>query len=449
MVNVAARKNRMDDSRKTKQQLITELENLRNLAEEQKKRLDAVKNEGVKKNVQSTLYEKDILFQTLLNAMPAPVFFKDKEGVYMGCNSSFEEFLGLPNTSVIGKTVYDISSSELADVYFKKDAELLNNPGTQHYEAVVVDSLGNRRNVIFHKATFTDKKGRVAGLVGVIQDITRRRKAEEEAQKAHQELEERIKARTKELAQKNKELKKEIAQRKEVEKALIENSRDFKLFAHSIIHDLKSPTMGIFGIAQRLKDSYQHLLDDRGNRYCDQIIKASELVVALVEKINTYMSTKEAPLKIESISITEVLEIVRDEFFQRLSLRGIKLVTPEEDITIRADRMSLIRAFRNFVDNALKYGGDLLSQIRIEYERGTDHHIFSIVDDGIGINKEHSEKVFGLYEKSGPVVEAQSTGLGLAIVKEIASRHGGETWVGEHNSSDAGVTFYFSISVNL
>ena len=101
----------------------------------------------------------------------------------MGCNEAFELFTGRKKEELIGKTVYDMGPKEIADKYFEKDNELLQNPGLQTYEWKVRDKDGILRDVIFNKAIFNDVKGRVAGLIGVISDITERKLAEEALEK--------------------------------------------------------------------------------------------------------------------------------------------------------------------------------------------------------------------------------------------------------------------------
>ena len=127
-----------------------------------------------------TITESETLLRTLLYTLPLPVFFKDAEGRYLGCNRKFEELLGMPREAIIGKTVFDIAPPDIARVYHAQDAELLARTGTQIYEWVIKRSSGERRNVIFHKASFMAGDGRVGGLVGAVMDITERIRTEEE-----------------------------------------------------------------------------------------------------------------------------------------------------------------------------------------------------------------------------------------------------------------------------
>ncbi|HYS43872.1 MAG TPA: PAS domain S-box protein, partial [Geobacteraceae bacterium] len=125
-----------------------------------------------------TLQNQLGFLQTLIDTIPSPIFYKDRGGRYLGCNLAFGIYLGLEREQLIGKTAYDLAPPDLADRYNEMDEELFANPGVQVYESSVVYADGNRHDVIFNKATFTAKDGLVAGLVGVILDVTERKKAE-------------------------------------------------------------------------------------------------------------------------------------------------------------------------------------------------------------------------------------------------------------------------------
>jgi signal transduction histidine kinase len=239
----------------------------------------------------------------------------------------------------------------------------------------------------------------------------------------------------------------DITERKKMERQLVENAERVKHFAYSVSHDLKSPIIGIYGLTRLLHQHYRDLLDDRGRMYCDQILRASELAVGLVEEINAYIRAKETPLQFEPIAMEALLHTVRDEFGAFLAMRQIEWKEPESLPEIRADRMSLIRVFRNLVDNALKYGGSTLNRIEIGYEERDGAHRFSVSDNGAGIPRGDCEKIFDLFQRNQNSKGVEGTGLGLAIVKEIAEKHQGRVWV----ESDPGkrTTFYFTIQQDL
>lgn len=115
----------------------------------------------------------------LIDTIPNPVFYKDERGRYLGCNDAFEKFIGIERSGLVGRSVYDIAPAELADKYAAADQALFDHPGTQTYEAQVADSDGRYRDVVFYKATFDKADGSLGGLVGVILDISERKRLEE------------------------------------------------------------------------------------------------------------------------------------------------------------------------------------------------------------------------------------------------------------------------------
>ncbi len=122
--------------------------------------------------------QSPIFLETLLETIPSPIFYKDSRGIYLGCNTAFEEFTGIPRARLIGQSVFDLYPEDLASRYHEMDAALLEKPDTQIYEFAVNTSEGIRRDVVFSKASFLGPDGSVAGLVGVILDITERKQYE-------------------------------------------------------------------------------------------------------------------------------------------------------------------------------------------------------------------------------------------------------------------------------
>ncbi len=239
----------------------------------------------------------------------------------------------------------------------------------------------------------------------------------------------------------------EIQERKQLEEALRASVERIKFFAYSVSHDLKSPLIGINGLTRLLHHQYGDSLDEKGRRICDQIMKASAQVLNLIEEINVYIKAKEAPLELENVNPKEILAIVRDEFDARLNAGNIAWKETESIPNIKAHRLSMLRIFRNLVDNALKYGGEELNEITVGYEESDEWHIFSVTDNGVGIRGEDCEKVFELFQRHSSSKDVEGTGLGLAIVKAIAAKHKGEVWA--ESGDTRGVVFYVSISKNL
>lgn len=121
--------------------------------------LDFIKNSGAQ-------------LQQLINLVPLPLFYKDAEGRYRGCNQAFCEFFVCQPEDILGKDVYQTCSPEQAEIFAEKDRQLFDQPGKQEYETVLTNKRGEAFYVRFNKSTVTDDDGRVIGIVGLILDIT-------------------------------------------------------------------------------------------------------------------------------------------------------------------------------------------------------------------------------------------------------------------------------------
>jgi PAS domain S-box-containing protein len=239
----------------------------------------------------------------------------------------------------------------------------------------------------------------------------------------------------------------DITSRKEMENSLLKRTEETKLFAYSVAHDLKNPALSIHGLVERFSKNLAQLSEDERRLYCDRIIDSSEKIVDMVEKINTYIYSKENIRSFEDIYLKEVVSASREEFAAQLQFRSIEWLEFSENPIIRMDREAMVRVFRNLIENALKYGGENLSKICIGYEDTPGYHVISVEDNGIGLKTEDKEIVFKPFERSCSSKGKHGSGLGLAIVREIADNHKGEVWV--EPSKINGTTFYFAISKNL
>ncbi len=132
------------------------------------------------KEAQLKEQEQHHFLETLIEAIPGPVFYKDRKGVYLGCNQAFVQFLGIDKEAIIGKSLFDFYPLDLAQTYNKADEDLYKSGGSQIYEAPLPRRDGTLRTVVFHKAVLTNSEGEISGLVGVILDITERKQLEAE-----------------------------------------------------------------------------------------------------------------------------------------------------------------------------------------------------------------------------------------------------------------------------
>lgn len=249
-------------------------------------------------------------------------------------------------------------------------------------------------------------------------------------QKANEDLALRVQEKTADLADANKQLQRE--------------AEKIKLFAYSVSHDLKNPAISLYGLTKRLFQNYGDILDEKGQTHCRHIMQSAQQIVTLTEGINAFIASKETPMNTENLDLQETLIRISREFSERLRSRNIKWSYPEHLPIIHADTLSLERVLRNLIDNALKYGGKELKEIRIGFRETEDFWIISVNDDGMGIRTEDPDSIFGPFMRIGSSRKVDGLGLGLAIVKDIADRHKGEVWAEPGPLGGASISVSFS-----
>lgn len=141
-----------------------------------------------KKNEEAIRKQADFQ-QRLIDAIPIPVFYKDINGDYLGCNSAFSELMGLSKEAILGKKVSDIYNPQFASIYYQADLELIRTGGSQSFESTVVPAFGKQRDVLFNKATFPSQDGSVAGIIGSMTDISELKGLEVSLRQKNKDLE--------------------------------------------------------------------------------------------------------------------------------------------------------------------------------------------------------------------------------------------------------------------
>lgn len=200
--------------------------------------------------------------ETLINMTPSPTFYKNVEGIYMGCNGAFEVFWGVSRDQIIGKTVYDLAPRKLADKYHEMDSALFRQPGAHVYETCVLGTDGIRHDVVVNKATFVDSTGNVAGLVGVILDITERKRVEE----ALRESERQLRALSSQLLTAQEEEKKRVA--RELHDSIGSSLTAIKISLENVIRDMETgkatsePLRTLVSITQQAIEESRKIMTD-------------------------------------------------------------------------------------------------------------------------------------------------------------------------------------------
>jgi PAS domain S-box-containing protein len=375
-----------------------------------------------RKQAEDALRESVAFQGSLLDAIPIPVFYKDRGGQYIGFNKSYETFLGVTKDQLIGKSVFDISPPELAKIDHAKDTELIEGGGMQQYESQVKNTHGVLRDVIFNKAVFADGRGNIGGLIGAMLDITERKQAEAAVLQLNAELEQRVAQRTVEL-----------------ETAVY----DLENFNYSASHDLRIPLRAVDGFSKILLDEYSQQLDDEGKRLLRVVRDYTKKMAQLIDDMQEFSRTGRMVMVHTEVDMDELVHEVVAEFKPAAVGRELKLeihgLPP-----VCTDRDMMRRVIVNLLSNAIKFTRPKTTALIEVGARSDDNEtIYYIKDNGVGFDMQYADKLFGVFQRLHGPTEFEGTGIGLAIVKRIITRLGGRVWA--EGKVNEGATIYFAL----
>jgi light-regulated signal transduction histidine kinase (bacteriophytochrome) len=294
-------------------------------------------------------------------------------------------------------------------------------------ELELITARKNRLWVRANGQAYRDN-GKIMKIGGVFQDIHARKLAEIELRKHRDHLEELVNERTAELARANTNLEK--------------SNKELEQFAYVASHDLQEPLRMVSSYTQLLARKYEGQLDEKAKKYINYAVDGAIRMQRLINDLLTYsrISTQGKPS--EPIDSHSVLgEALRN---LAATIEENRAVITNEDLpTVRADESQLMLVFQNLIANAIKFRQEEIPQVHISVrEQGRDW-VFSVKDNGIGIDPRYSERLFVIFQRLHTKEEYPGTGIGLAVCKRIVERHGGRIWF--ESELGKGTIFYFTI----
>lgn len=275
----------------------------------------------------------------------------------------------------------------------------------------------------------------------------------EQLKQARDQLEERVQQRTAELVATNEQLHQEITERKRIEterEALIREleakNTELERFTYTVSHDLKSPLITIQGFLGFLEeDAHQGNLE-RFQSDLARITQATDKMQQLLNELLELSRLGRIVKPFETIALDELVSEAISLVAGRLAARGVEAIVAPNLPVVYGDRSRLRAVLQNLIDNAVKYmGNQSRPHVEIGVRPDDGGSVFYVRDNGIGIDPDDQDKIFGLFTKLDPA--AEGTGMGLAIAKRIVEIHGGRLWV-ESEGTGRGSTFCFTLPNN-
>ena len=222
------------------------------------------------------------------------------------------------------------------------------------------------------------------------------------------------------------------------------SNEDLRCFAYAASHDLKEPLRTIMGYVEILQEEYGAELDEAATRYITVVLDSVGRMQAMLEGILGYarVGTSKAPL--EPVPGDKIFHDVCQDLERAITSAGA-VVTAGTLPVVRGDDAQLHQLLQNLIANAIKFRTDEPPQVQVNAEVSGGESTWTVRDNGIGLDPQHAERIFQVFQRLHGRAEYEGTGIGLAICKRIVERHGGRIWV--TSEPGLGTIFHFTLPV--
>ena len=361
-----------------------------------------------RKQAEEALRESEENYSALVGSLTDAVF-KIKGRVIAWCNDRAEEIYGFRKDELVGMKPsilfpVDVNPPE----FIGEVSAAIKERGYFHGTAKVKRRDGSIVDIEHSISQIPDKAP--LELVAVARDITERRQAEAKLQQTMDEL-----------ARSNTELEQ---------------------FAYVASHDLQEPLRMVASYTQLLSRRYQGKLDADADEFIGYAVDGATRMQQLINDLLAYSRVGTRGKPFEPTDCEEILNKALINL--RVAIEENNAVVTHDQLpTVAADATQMIQLFQNLIGNAIKFHGDKRPEVHVGAKHNGNEWLFSVSDNGIGIDPKYHERIFVLFQRLHGKKEYPGTGIGLTVSKKIVERHKGRIWV--ESQSGNGATFHFTI----
>lgn len=329
---------------------------------------------------------------------------------YIEVNESFLDIIAFLREDVIGHTQREIKI--VTEAVEKQVMETLVKDGSIKNKEVSFRKKTGESGVMLFSAGVMEINNEQCALM-IIHDISKRMSIEKELKKKSEEL--------------------------------VRSNAELEQFAYVASHDLQEPLRMITSYVQLLEKRYKDKLDQDALDFINYAVDGANRMQTLIYSLLEYSRVNRIK-PFEYMDLQDILSEVLKDLAIAISESNAKIEYGSLPVVF-GDKVLIGQLFFNLISNALKFRSDKPVEITITGERKGNEFIFAVIDNGIGIQKEYSQKIFTIFQRLHSKEKYPGTGIGLAICKKIVERHEGKIWI--ESEVGKGTTFYFTIKSDL
>lgn len=372
--------------------------------------------------------QREMLLRALLDSIPDLIFYKDPEGVYLGCNKAFETFAGKKEQELTGLTDLDLFSREVAEFFRDMDRQMMSMRSSRRNEEWVIYPDGRRVLLDTLKTPFYDAEGKILGLIGISRDITQQKRNDEEKKTLESQL--------------------HHAQKMEAIGQL----------AGGIAHDFNNILTAIIGYSEIISLKLDNTSPLR--KHMEQVLIAAERASELTNGLLAF--SRKQVLHTKPLDLCQVVEGIKS-MLRRLLPEDIdfKTTVSGEVLTVLADKGQIEQVLMNLVTNAkdaMPQGGTISLDVAAMIINETFLHahgfgepgsyaVITVSDTGHGMSRETVEKIFEPFFTTKET--GKGTGLGMAIIYGIVKQHNGYITVESEPEKGTKFSLYLPLIVKV